>query len=892
MYNRSDGFDTFAHTSGLERDFIERELSAVYQNKLNKGDLGAVRRGELPCVYSQCALRSGRTAQSCTTYLPLDYTGERSSYLTHTLILEDDERRRLFFDKDAFIFNSEMFVKDISSFNITSPTASPDSNYPALEYVSCGGSAEDIVKKYSEETLKAFIFATLSVLKGKGKNVYFRLPYPDAALSDAALDFVNRIAAVIPYDMRQDLSFVTYVTDLSQYPNCKLKCISDACGEATGSRNVYIDLQTNMVSGISEDEISSNRTLVNFFYMLLESKEIRDEFLAYMENAASVMPALASPTLKVLSELVFLFCAVCGSFAEDAILPNDARVYEFFCIYEKYREVLSEEYRRTAYKCLERYPRAHEAIPKNIFAKLTKLYSAECRSAKRVAMNSVLELIHTDIMREKLFVFIRANYASEDEDIKAVVNADLCRVFYGGFLQPQILEFFSANFEGAPDETKDMILDKVLLTIRTTSVQNKIIDFLYKHYNNMNETERARIYDTFFEMLPECDALSVSLCALVDAHIETEGDALRQIVNSRIAAALEADYRKKEHLLMPVLASGKGYCRDRVIGLALGEWSARKIYSEYIEHLEAKKIVEKTEEVAYILSAEHFDNAICEKLIGILPSVYSTNVEKVSLYGWLDADGVFAQKLGDEYLGAVREKIIYPAVKGRLFDVFKTEYGKEGMQRVKEYCKESRALVDTDGYRAICTFEKLVGAIEAKTADKAIELVCDMERLGASAKAVAAYLRAFVYDGSSSDAEKNMLCELSARFISNDLALDEVYSAYKQIYTQQYLIDHGSKADPRKADTEGAGRSIGLLWKHLVAIAAQSKEASDRLSAATTSLESAISRFIGDYGKGAERFIEQNMQNRPECFASCFANASAKAKAQSGGFFAKLFGKK
>lgn len=892
MYNRSDGFDTFAHSAGLERDFIERELSVVYQNKLNKGDLGAVRRGELPSVYSQYVLRSGRTAQSCTTYLPLDYTGERSSYLTHTLILEDEERERLFFDKDGFIFNSEMFVKDIERFNVTSPTATPDGNYPALEYTSRVGGPEDIVDKYSEETLKAVLYAVFSILKGKGKNVYLRLPYPDAAVSDAALDFINKIATVIPCDMRQDLSFATYVTDLSQYPNCKLKFVSEACGEVTGARNIYIDLQTGMASGISEDELASNRTLVNFFYMLLESKDTRDEFLDYMKDAARVMPSLASPALKTLLELVFLFCAVCGNFEEEAILPNDARVYEFFCIYEKYRSILCEEYRRTAYRCLERYPEAHEAIPKNIFAKLTKLYTAECRSAKRVAMNSVLELIHTDIMREKLFTFIKANYASEDEDIKAVVNADLCRVFYGGFLQPQILDFFSLNFDSAPDDIKDMILEKVLLTIRTAAIQNKILDFLSKHYVSMNASQRSSVYDTFFEMLPECDALAAALCSLVDTWIVAEDDALKESVASRIAAALEADYRRKEHLLMPILAANGGYCRDRVISLALGEWSTRKIYVEYIERLGGKRITERTDEVAYVLSAEHFDKAVRDKLLGAISDVYATNVDKASLFAWLDTDDILARKLDGERLGIIRQNVIYPAVKVKLFDAFNAEYGKEGMQRAERYCKESGLLTDTDGYRAILAFNKLLGAIDEGSVDKAIGAILEIEELGAPAKTVGAYLKAVARELSLSDPQKDMLREICEGFISKNLDLNAIYSAYKLEHTMQYLMDRGSKADPRKADVEGARFSFTLLWKCLVVIAAQSPIAADRLAAAADSFEKALGSFIADYGKGAERFIEQNTQDRPECLAKCFSNASVKAKNQSGGFFSKLFGKK
>ena len=58
------------------------------------------------------------------------------------------------------------------------------------------------------------------------------------------------------------------------------------------------------------------------------------------------------------------------------------------------------------YNVLKRYPNHHLEIPKMIFSKLAKLYPTDIIPAKKMAMDIVLELIHTDVMREKLFSFI------------------------------------------------------------------------------------------------------------------------------------------------------------------------------------------------------------------------------------------------------------------------------------------------------------------------------------------------------------------------------------------------------------------------------------------------------------------------------------------------------
>lgn len=891
MYNRSDGFDTFAHSEGLEREFIENELSVVYQNKLNKSDFGAICRGEISPVYSQCVLRSGRLVQSCTTYLSLDYTGERSSYLTHSLIFEGEEVRHVLCGKDTLCFNPGLFVKDIGRFDVTSTSAAPNECYPSLTYSALSEDDNDILKGFSEETLKVFIYAMLLSIKSRGKGVCFRLPFPDAELSVAALNFINKVITVIPYDMRDALSFVTYVTDYSQYQGYKLRCVSERCGDASGSKNIFIDVQTGMVTGISEEELASGRTLMNFFYMLLENRQIRDEFLVYMENAARVIPSLQSPTIKVLSELVFLFCVACGHFSEDSIIPSDARVYELFCIYEKYRTMLGEEYRMEVYKCLYRYPRVHKAIPKNIFQKLTKLYTGECRSARRVAMNAVLELIHTDIMRDKLFSFIRSNYASESDDVKAIVNADLCRVFYGGFLQPQILEFFSVNFTNTPEQTRDLIIEKVLLTVRTPSIQQKVLSFISTHYDDMSEAQRARVYDTFFEMLPECDALAASLCETVDRHIPLESDEIQKSVSERIATALEANYRKKEHLMMPILASGEGFCREQVIKLALGAWSTRKIYAEYIALLGSKKIAKKTEEIAFILGYDGISREAKDRLIGELEGLYSENTQRTTLYAWLDVDVVFAECVDASDLKNIREKVLYPAIKGKLFDVFNVERGKEGMARAESYCKQSGVLTDSDGYKAISLFRRLSAAISDGAADRALSDLHKLTSLGIQPSHLSAYIKAFACD-SAADINIRALCELCASIALGELHLESLYSVCKQNYTQQYLIEHGAKADPIAANTDGARRSAILLWGYILQIDALGEKGRELLVNAKGDFGAMLDSFNADHGKGADKWLEQNMQSRPEALADCFANARVKAKKENGGFFSRIFGKK
>ena len=64
----------------------------------------------------------------------------------------------------------------------------------------------------------------------------------------------------------------------------------------------------------------------------------------------------------------------------------------------------------------------------------------------------------------------------ETQKNRSIISEDLSRVFYGGFIQSQILGLFSQYFEDETPQTKTIILERLLLAIRTQSIQDKILE--------------------------------------------------------------------------------------------------------------------------------------------------------------------------------------------------------------------------------------------------------------------------------------------------------------------------------------------------------------------------------------------------------------------------------
>jgi len=869
MYNRADGFDTFAQSAGLEREFVERELAPVYENKLDKNDISAVRQKEMPCVFTQCCTRSGTLVQNCISYLSLDYTGERSAYLSHSLIYTQEEKKAILSAKEGTALNPALFQKDIEDFRVTAADAAPDSNYPEKAYLP--GAAQEtayLVRSVEPETAKSFLYALLYAICGKGRNVCFKLPGEDAELSEKSLQLFNEVLAILPYQLRESLSFASYITTPTQYANHKLRGVSSQFPEKA-VKGAYIDLQTNLIVGVHHDEVVANKHLINFFYSLLENRELRAEFLNYMERATEAIPSLRNLNMKVLGSLVFLFEYSSGLFPEQEILPNDAAVYEYFCTYEKYRAALNEAYRMRAYRCLLRYPNNHQAIPKNVFAKISRLYGAEPQAAKRICMNIVLELIHTDIMRDKLFAFIRNNYPNEETDVKQIIMEDLSRVFYGGFLQSQLLTFFTEQFEGASEASKSLILEKLLLSIRTPAVQSKILTFLDRHYENLSDTHKDSLYDTILEMLPECDPLSQTLVRVVNDHIPGETDQRKAAMAQRLTDALESDYRRKEHGLMPVLAAQPGFSEDLVIGLAFGPWQNRKLHEEYIQFLAGKSILEKTAALTRIFAV--VPEAESAGLLPEMIALYQGDFEAGDLYLWLETAQQL-QALPKDLAAGLHGAVIEPAVCRTARDAFDSRQDTDGLALLESYAAAHPAVASSENYRIITTYRAMIaGAAQLDYPAIAGQLEKLLEYTGLLPR-MAEHLSRWVIAPAEQTPETVLCLQILQGILKDRVApLGKLYR--------------------RPASRGSAEEAMTLLLSVCLPMSQAGSMLEEALTGPGSGVGKVVAAFADGYGKGAHHWLRSKLpEDNP--FAAHLDEKIREHKAENGPFLLRLFGKK
>lgn len=716
MFNKVDGYDTFVASSIFTKEYIDDNLSPLLEYRPTKYELPIIRRGKLPPVYCQFKGKQNQIIQSCISYIPSDYTGERSSCMIHSLVISDAEKQEFDAQYDRQVLNPAMFVTDIAEFKITRATTSPKFNYPETEYKAERILAvESLVTAYDPVPLKRFIYALLLAACGKGKTVYVTLNKPLEQLSSAALDLMNTLLQVFPHTLRDNISFVTYLSEYNKLNLFDVKFLPADCMPQMSGKGYMFNMTRSMPDGIRDEDYRAAELVVNFMYGLLTNKPLRSRFIKFAERAVVQEPSLKQPNIKNLIAMVTLFRQICKAFTEKQLLPDDDRVLDMFKTYEKYRTILSPSERCLVYNSLTRYKRLHQAIPQQVFNKIVKLYPDEPEKVKVTVMKIMLDLIHTDIMRDKLFAFIKSNFDSEPQRSRSLICRNLVRVYYGGFLQSQILTLYSEHFGEESESTQDYIFSRLMLSIRTPAVQQPLMVFLQKYYDTFTYNQKKVLYRTFFEMLPEADELADLILDFINAHAERETDEVTEIVTDRLVKIVDQEARKTGKLIDLVFKNG-GFCEKTVLTVMLPQWNQRKIFRRYLELLKESDFLRAADSLYNcFVAAPHVDKHVVtavkkeadDKLLANAQNCdffrLARIVDKYTRYANQNADSVWLSVCTN-----LVDSCLDPALKARICDCFNYKQLGEKLAQTLNYAEKYAFLKDSQYYNAVVAAQTLL----------------------------------------------------------------------------------------------------------------------------------------------------------------------------------------
>ena len=838
LFNKRDGFDTFAHSAALDREFILGELSCAYNNLLSAHDASRIRRDEIPTVYTQAALPSGKLVHTSVKYLPNDFTGERSAYLAHSLVLTDEEREAVMRNPAADVFNRDMFITDISLFKLTDKGVMANPACPERAYAPRRMSNHrDILSAYNPEMVKSLISSLLSAVCEEGRAVYFRLPYADSHISDAAVDFINGLMSVLPYSLRERLSFVSCVSHSASYPGFMLKCVDSSFSGVDAECGVFYDFTSGTTMGVSPDG-ERGVMLSSFLYSLLEHKNIRDEFHSFVQRIEEKYESVTMD-IKTLKEIVFLFWQCSGFYVEESVLPGEDAICRLFDVYQNYRDGITVEHRVQVYRCLGRYSESQIAIPDSVFSRMSGLYPSECVEAKAVALDVLLTLIHVDLMRDSLFCFISRNYLLETDSVKQVIMSNFARVFYGGFLQNNILSFFDLYFRREPVTTRDIILDKLLLSIRTPEIQQQIVIFLDRHFVALNSAQKLKVCNTCLEMLPECDGLTALLINFINRRISRDSSDIPSLMNKKLTEMLASHLMAGDGRLAGMLLEAPGFCENIVMNYALNQWAGVEII---LGILASMPLVNRADKLIRAFSLVEGGNialyqALIYRFATIMVTVWPSTLKEI-----LEMDKLAENKISTDVIEIFRQIVIYPAVVFTLHHAFSTDANAVGVDDAVAYAEKNPYIATTQEYRVILDYLSLVHKCGLGDTEGAFKIAIGFPGAPELRVSIAEYIRVNAYSPDTQDSETMATYEMVMDYLASGM-LDcaALYARHKSrvediIAEDKYL---GQIMPKHRASYE----AMALM----ISCASEICDTSDELAALVMMDESGLKRVIKEY---------------------------------------------
>ena len=122
MFAKCDSFDTFAKSGEITREYINSNLVRICEYKPTEDELELIIQNKFPPFYCACFARDNNLIQSKFSFVSSDYTGERSGWMCHSLILSQEESEKLYNNPDSAMLNKNAFGVNLEDFNLTDRT--------------------------------------------------------------------------------------------------------------------------------------------------------------------------------------------------------------------------------------------------------------------------------------------------------------------------------------------------------------------------------------------------------------------------------------------------------------------------------------------------------------------------------------------------------------------------------------------------------------------------------------------------------------------------------------------------------------------------------------------------------------------------------------------------
>ncbi|MHB8061423.1 MAG: GAP1-N2 domain-containing protein [Ruminiclostridium sp.] len=284
IFRTTEGYDSIAKSKELKGNFIKKNLHnfCFYDEPRELAEAQEKNIDMYPKSLACFHIESGEMIIGQSVFVPIDFTGLRSTFFTHNYIISQEK-------SEDFVRNFRKILCAINfaeSYDIEKGTEIPeiddipyeDSN----EYMS---NSEDIFIKLgiNQEIFKKLLYAVFSSITGK-KKVYISLNVDADKISKSAKELLKYTLYCLPYELRRNLGFITYIKEPESKKYINVLFVekgSIKVGDSRVEKDYVFDFSQNRQLNLDIDV--SNLPYLDFAWKNINSVNLQN-FNNFVEN--------------------------------------------------------------------------------------------------------------------------------------------------------------------------------------------------------------------------------------------------------------------------------------------------------------------------------------------------------------------------------------------------------------------------------------------------------------------------------------------------------------------------------------------------------------------------------------------------------------------------------
>jgi hypothetical protein len=254
-----------------------------------------------------------------------------------------------------------------------------------------------------------------------------------------------------------------------------------------------------------------------------------------------------------------------------------------------------------------------------------------------------------------------------------------------------------------------------------------------------------------------------------------------------------------------------------------------------------------------------------EEYIGLLEVFKNmeVNLSSSTVYEIFAADSNAENMISGDMLATFRSCIIYPAVKEKLFDVFKVKLGKEGIDQAVKYAEGKAEILSSYEYGVITDYNAMIKCCLDGDTTGAFKIVDRLPEVKTVRQDIAEHLLMCALDRSSQRELTVCIFELIINYLrSGSFRFDTLYPRYRKHFEENRREGSNAileKLDP--ADRRGAADAAELLLGCILEICDVSPTFASDVCNSTSGLKRILHDFFNVWGVGARIHLKKHFKD-------------------------------